>query len=47
MFHLLFLVYVMILYKKYLWYISSEDVFEKIYFGLCVSTARQGLSDPT
>ena len=30
MFHLLFLVYVMIWYKKYLKYISSEYVFEKI-----------------
>ena len=34
MFHLLFSVYVMILYKKYLWYISMEYVFEKINFGL-------------
>ena len=34
MFGLLFLVYVMILYKNYLWYFSSEDVFEKINFGL-------------
>ena len=28
MFHLLFLVLLVILYKKYLWYISSDDVFE-------------------
>ena len=41
MFHLSFLVWVMILYKKYLWYISSEDVFEKIKIWLGWSASRQ------
>ena len=41
MFQLLFLVLIMILYKKYLWYISTEDAFEKINFWLGRSVSRQ------
>ena len=46
MFHLLLLVYVMILDNIYFWKISTDDNIEKktLWVG---SSARQGLSDPT
>ena len=42
MFHLLFLVYVMLFLIKNIWYISSEDVLEKTNFGLGGSAGRLG-----
>ena len=46
MFHLLLLVYVIILDKNYFWKISTEDDIGKQTMQVG-SRARQGLSDPT